>query len=326
MKPLRCDFCQGQLVMDPSREFAVCEYCGTKYMKETIQLKIQEITGRVSIIGNVKTKETDFIIQAGVLRRYNGEATDVVIPDNVRLIGAHAFYGMPITSVMIPEGVTEIGDWAFYRTGIKNIELPHNLMRIGDSAFSRSKLQEIQIPDSVREIGSYAFSDTDITSIEIPCSVLKIASSAFSNSKLQKIKIPEGITEIDCGAFEKSMLQNIDIPNSVQKINVDAFKDCVNLQSVRLPEADCYIAFGSFQGCFNLTEIINAKGYSDLEQRFSGTAWQSKRAQLQQQYQEKCQERIMAQRRELGVCQHCGGKFKGVFAKTCLRCGSPKDY
>lgn len=55
MKPLRCDFCGGQLVMDESREFAVCEFCDTKYMKETVQQKIQEICGQVSITRAVET-------------------------------------------------------------------------------------------------------------------------------------------------------------------------------------------------------------------------------------------------------------------------------
>lgn len=55
MKALRCDFCGANLVMDPSREFATCEFCGTKYTKETIQEKIQEIRGSVSISGSVET-------------------------------------------------------------------------------------------------------------------------------------------------------------------------------------------------------------------------------------------------------------------------------
>lgn len=30
--------------------------------------------------------------------------------------------------------------------------------------------------------------------------------------------------------------------------------------------------------------------------------------------------------RSKGVCQYCGGAFKGLFNKTCTRCGHPKDY
>ena len=38
------------------------------------------------------------------------------------------------------------------------------------------------------------------------------------------------------------------------------------------------------------------------------------------------QQRIAADRRANGLCQHCGGKFKGLFTKTCTACGKEKDY
>ncbi|MBR3802992.1 MAG: TIR domain-containing protein [Clostridia bacterium] len=37
-------------------------------------------------------------------------------------------------------------------------------------------------------------------------------------------------------------------------------------------------------------------------------------------------ELIVQQRRSAGLCQHCGGEFKGLFTKKCVRCGKPKDY
>ncbi len=49
MKPLVCDICGGQLVMDNSGKFAVCESCGMKYTTESIRARVQEITGTVKI-------------------------------------------------------------------------------------------------------------------------------------------------------------------------------------------------------------------------------------------------------------------------------------
>lgn len=37
-------------------------------------------------------------------------------------------------------------------------------------------------------------------------------------------------------------------------------------------------------------------------------------------------EKLKAERRVQKVCQHCGGKFKGLFTKTCSSCGKKKDY
>lgn len=53
---LKCDFCGGNLVIDDSREFAICEFCGTKYMASTLRTKIQEISGSVKVEGAVETK------------------------------------------------------------------------------------------------------------------------------------------------------------------------------------------------------------------------------------------------------------------------------
>ena len=38
------------------------------------------------------------------------------------------------------------------------------------------------------------------------------------------------------------------------------------------------------------------------------------------------EQRIRNQRRNAGLCQHCGGELKGFFAKKCVSCGRPKDY
>ena len=50
----------------------------------------------------------------------------------------------------------------------------------------------------------------------------------------------------------------------------------------------------------------------------------------QKEYEKiKKQEEINKQQeqyRNAGVCQYCGGSFKGLFAKTCTECGKKKDY
>lgn len=55
MEALNCDFCGGGLIIDDSREFAKCEFCGTKYMASTLRAKIQEIKGTVKVEGAVET-------------------------------------------------------------------------------------------------------------------------------------------------------------------------------------------------------------------------------------------------------------------------------
>lgn len=56
-------------------------------------------------------------------------------------------------------------------------------------------------------------------------------------------------------------------------------------------------------------------------------------AERQKEQQEAAEEKkreqehqVRVQRREQGVCQYCGGRFKGMFTKKCAACGREKDY
>ena len=42
--------------------------------------------------------------------------------------------------------------------------------------------------------------------------------------------------------------------------------------------------------------------------------------------EEIAREKIRAERRNAGLCQHCGGELKGFFSKKCVSYGKPKDY
>lgn len=57
MAALTCDICGGQLSMDPSGDFAVCENCGMKHTKDRIKTKAQEITGTIKIDDSDAIKE-----------------------------------------------------------------------------------------------------------------------------------------------------------------------------------------------------------------------------------------------------------------------------
>ena len=56
----------------------------------------------------------DFVIENGVLKKYNGSEQIVNIPDGVIAIGDSAFEGcLSLESVVIPDSVISIGDKAF---------------------------------------------------------------------------------------------------------------------------------------------------------------------------------------------------------------------
>lgn len=67
--------------------------------------------------GNVKPlseDEPEFVVEDGVLKKYNGKGGEVVIPDDVSVIAENVFYGnKTITKLILSEGVTEISKNAF---------------------------------------------------------------------------------------------------------------------------------------------------------------------------------------------------------------------
>jgi len=86
------------------------------------------------------------------------------IPDTVRVIGAHAFYGNSfLKDITIPHGVISLGDYAFSCCSkIKTITIPDSVVSIGKYAFSEiKKMENITIPASVTSIGEHVFNHCD---------------------------------------------------------------------------------------------------------------------------------------------------------------------
>jgi deoxycytidine triphosphate deaminase len=105
---------------------------------------------------------TDFIIEDGVLTKYKGTDTEVVIPDGVTSIGRNVFaYCESLESITIPDSVTSIGGSAFSDCeSLESITIPDSVTSIGWGAFvDCTSLESITIPDSVTSIGEDAFLD-----------------------------------------------------------------------------------------------------------------------------------------------------------------------
>ena len=81
---------------------------------------------------------TDFVIENGVLEKYTGNETKVVIPDSVTEIGEHAFKDCEsLKEITIPDSVTVIYDEAFKGCeSLKEIIIPDSVTEIGDMVFS----------------------------------------------------------------------------------------------------------------------------------------------------------------------------------------------
>ena len=99
-------------------------------------------------------------IKNGIVKKYIGNDTSVIIPEGVLKIGDRAFLNCTsLTNIILPEGVKKIGDYAFFGcANLKNIILPKSLKIIEGNAFTNCiNLTSITIPDDVGYIALGAF-------------------------------------------------------------------------------------------------------------------------------------------------------------------------
>ena len=148
----KCTNCGANLEIDNTKDAAICPYCGTAFIVEkainNYNTTNQIHAGTVNIYGG---NSADFVIRGGVLEKYNGAATEVVIPSGVTGIGRDAFAACTgITSVIIPNGVTMIGADAFGGcTNLISITIPNSVVSIYPGAFGYcTRMEKIDLPNS----------------------------------------------------------------------------------------------------------------------------------------------------------------------------------
>lgn len=129
-------------------------------------------------------RNTEFVIEDGVLIVYNGDDSNVIIPSDVKKIGYRAFYGnRKIYTVILPEGITNIGTEAF--AGCENLDT-------------------INIPDSITDIGVRAFAECYmLEEIDLSNRLYSIESETFLNCKnLRIVIVPRRVEIIKGDAFD----------------------------------------------------------------------------------------------------------------------------
>jgi hypothetical protein len=231
----------------------LASWYGTGNAESSNGISIYRANNYAEIYGNgdgmFYDDSVNFVIEDGVLVKYNGWQTYVEIPDTVTAIGEGAFEGnQTMMQVSIPDSVKSIGKRAFY--GCTN-------------------LRYVIIPDSVETIGASAFSYcTRLVSVKLPENnkFTSISESVFSNcTSLTGIEIPDTVTIIDYGVFSGcESLKEIVLPDSVTSlggnfIGTGVFQGCVSLENVTMPKRLEHIGQNTFYGCESLTEIFIPK-------------------------------------------------------------------
>ena len=149
---------------------------------------------------------TDFVIENGVLTSYVGNGGDVVVPNDVEVIGEKAFYhNMSVRSLILQEGVKVIKDEAFYLCKALNyVKLPSTLTRVGQSAFFSCKaLDTVIISNGLTQIDYYAFAKcTALKQITLPKTLKDVQDHAFADDKELPRAIKKQIKDINKKAID----------------------------------------------------------------------------------------------------------------------------
>lgn len=203
------------------------------------------------------TDEDGNIIFDGVLYWHNDIATDVIVPDNVKVIENGAFdHCSSLKKVQIPDTVTKLCQHSFESCyNLTDINIPESICveepcfrNCGKLADENGNIvidnvlywhtddaSNARIPDNIVRIGQYAFSGSgQLKAIEIPGTVHVIGRNAFDNClALSNIIIEEGVKEIEAKAFSfLPEIENLTIPASVETIGDSAFAYCLKLREV----------------------------------------------------------------------------------------------
>ena len=230
-----------------------------------------------SYINNAKfvllNDDTDFIIEDGVLKLYQGNDANVVIPSDVTEIGPSAFRNnKSIKTVEFSSNVEKISNNAFMGcTSLKSVALNNKLTTISYSSFnSCSVLKEITIPNSVETIGDYAFYKCTSLSNElvIPSSVKTIGEYAFAeNNKINSVTIKgneEGTTIGNSSFQNNTSVKTLDLGN-VTSIGSYAFNNCTSLTGkLTIPNSVTTIKNNAFSNCKSITEIDFSKNLDTI--------------------------------------------------------------
>ena len=233
------------------------------YNTAVTKLDLSGVTGwePVNIDGNSNSTKTVVGVPETAFL-YCTALETVVLPEEVKAIGADAFHYCSSLSKINLENVTHIGKSAFADcSALEEVDMSE-VTTIYEGAFRRAGLIALSLPKatSISEgitdgnsggIGSFASCQL-LVSVEAPFLTNTGYFSFAGCSALEIVNMPE-LTEINERAFFNTGLESINL-DKVITVGKQAFSRCEKLTKVELP-ALATIGEQAFQDCIGLEEI-----------------------------------------------------------------------
>lgn len=291
MAAVICDICGGNLMMDASGEFAVCESCGMKHSKDRVKAKVQEIKGVVEVTKGEAEKD----------RLKKNAETFLQMNDlyNALLIYDELSKTYPDSSEIWQRMLTIIVNYGVCLHHTTDYGQPKSVLTdsIGDVA-----------DEIIRVFKAY----TSVSSTKEPiekytqiyyynlCNGSITTSSYFDENDLKKI-----LTENQVDFIMTTGKNNA---NAVNRLNI--LQEVTGCQHYDR----CEFYFGRIIHCSYSDYDSTYHNYRRVE-RVANARELSERLEI-----------MINTRKSNNLCRHCGGQFKGIFNKVCSKCGMTKDY
>ena len=137
-------------------------------------------------------REDGLIIADGKLSGYQGKGGDVVIPEGVTVICAHAFQNTNITGVAFPKSLRRIETQAFSLCRqLKRVDFAEGLVSIGWLAFHLCAIEQLILPQSLRVIEKEAFADNPVREVSLPVGLEEIGDRVFADCPIRSVSLTE---------------------------------------------------------------------------------------------------------------------------------------
>ena len=316
-----CPNCGGTLAVDNEKDAWVCPYCNTPFIVEkainnyNISNTINAST--VNIYGGI---EKDFKIVAGTLKEYNGESTNVVIPDNVTCISYSAFHETNITSIKLPDGIKEV--YLSSCRKLSEINIPSSVINLG--LMNCSELKTVNLNEGLQFV--YFEGCSSLDNIKLPNTIRKIKHGTFHNCySLKNLYLPDSITQIDDDFSGCNSMEEIFLPQNISRIKLSSMK---NLKRFIVPQNTKYIEINGLDSLQKIafksqdTIIKGLKGTEELIYNSHGfNSALLFNTNISLPYNKGTIELCLAL---CNKCTICGGDFN-IFG-TCKKCNRKRNY
>lgn len=228
------------------------------------------------------SSDSDFVIEDGVLVKYKGSASKVIVPEGVTTISGTYLYdynglnwNYSMKTLVLPSSLREIGDFAFCMSPyLEKVVMSEGVTTIGYKAFYECKnLRDITFPESLTYIkGKDAFEETAWLEEKEAESDLVIVNNVLVSGRNAKgeVTVPEGVTRIADSAMAWSAITKIDLPESLVEIGEAVFSVCTQLREVDIQEGVTQIGEFAFEDCWKLWEVEIPKTVAEYNSWIAG--------------------------------------------------------